>query len=579
MLTKLTIRNFKQFDEASIELGNPVVFIGPNNSGKTTALQALALWNLGLSKWIEKRGLGEGGKSTQKKRTGVAINRKDLISTPIPDVKLLWRELKVRRAQKRGDETQKTENIRVEISVEGVSGNRLWEHGLEFDYANEESLYVRPLSSLSSLDNVVLNNAREMDVVFLPPMSGLTATELRLDPGAIAVRIGEGRTADVLRNLCLRVSDDHPDKWKELVAELEKLFGCMILPPEYIPERGEITMSYRDLSGTKLDLSCSGRGFQQTLLLLSHMAARRNTVLLLDEPDAHLEILRQRSLYQLLVNQARKTNCQLIVASHSEVVLNEAGDQDVVVAFVGNPHRIDDRGTQLTKSLKEVGFDQYYLAKQRKWVLYLEGSTDLAILRSLAMRLEHRALVHLEEPFVHYIANNPHAAANHYFALREAQKNILGFIICDRQEKEFQNDIIPHHFWSRRELENYICQPETLVRWAEAQGLNESAGELFANRETNHFREIMENLVKERVPPIALNDPDQSFWINTKASDDFLDPLFEAFTQNVGLPRGHFRKSDYHQLAAYVNIRDISPEIVDVLDQIHEVAVRATSEG
>jgi len=48
VLTKLTIKNFKRFDEVEIELGNPVVFIGPNNSGKTSALQALALWEVGL---------------------------------------------------------------------------------------------------------------------------------------------------------------------------------------------------------------------------------------------------------------------------------------------------------------------------------------------------------------------------------------------------------------------------------------------------------------------------------------------------------------------------------------------------
>jgi len=44
MLTKITIRNFKCFDEVVVDLASPVVFIGPNNSGKTTALQALALW-------------------------------------------------------------------------------------------------------------------------------------------------------------------------------------------------------------------------------------------------------------------------------------------------------------------------------------------------------------------------------------------------------------------------------------------------------------------------------------------------------------------------------------------------------
>jgi len=46
MITQLTIRNFKRFEKAEIELGAPVAFVGPNNSGKTTALQALALSDL-----------------------------------------------------------------------------------------------------------------------------------------------------------------------------------------------------------------------------------------------------------------------------------------------------------------------------------------------------------------------------------------------------------------------------------------------------------------------------------------------------------------------------------------------------
>lgn len=72
MLTKLTIRNFKRFDDVEIDLGNPVVFIGPNNSGKTSAMQALALWDIGLKRWNEKR----SGKSTPEKRPGVTVNRR-----------------------------------------------------------------------------------------------------------------------------------------------------------------------------------------------------------------------------------------------------------------------------------------------------------------------------------------------------------------------------------------------------------------------------------------------------------------------------------------------------------------------
>ena len=55
-------------------------------------------------------------------------------------------------------------------------------------------------------------------------------------------------------------------------------------------------MTYREQQ-VRLDLSSAGRGLQQTLLLLAYMYSNPGAVLLLDEPDAHLEILRQRQIY------------------------------------------------------------------------------------------------------------------------------------------------------------------------------------------------------------------------------------------------------------------------------------------
>ena len=134
MLTKLAIRNFKRFSNVEIELGSPVVFIGPNNSGKTSAMQALALWNIGLKRWNEKR----SGKSTPEKCPGVTVNRRDLVAMPIPDANLLWRDLHIRDVQV-VDGKQQTSNLRVEIVVEGMANDGSWACGLEFDYANQES--------------------------------------------------------------------------------------------------------------------------------------------------------------------------------------------------------------------------------------------------------------------------------------------------------------------------------------------------------------------------------------------------------------------------------------------------------
>ena len=278
MLTKLTVRNFKRFGEVEVELGDPVVFVGPNNSGKTSAMQALALWDIGVKRWNEKH----AGGTAPEKRPGVTINRKDLFSIPHPSAVHLWHARRV-RAVRKIDGRQRTNNIRMDLVVEGVSADKAWKCGLEFDYANEESFYCRPLriSESKSPDRMpVPDQAGSVRIAFLPPMSGLAATETRLDPGAVNVRIGEGRTAEVLRNLCSRVVDQNRDQWGVLIKEIRGLFGVELDEPRYVEERGEITMGYRE-RGVALDLSSSGRGLQQTLLILAYMYANPGTVILL----------------------------------------------------------------------------------------------------------------------------------------------------------------------------------------------------------------------------------------------------------------------------------------------------------
>lgn len=571
MLTSLRVKNFKRLDDVEIELGKTVVFVGPNNSGKTTALQALALWEIGLRKWVEKR----SAKDTPEKRPGVTINRRDLIAVPVPDANLLWRDLHV-RAIRRSNGKQDTRNIRIDILVSGVTDGSAWECGFEFDYANQESFYCRPLRTNEDPQPVrmpVPEVAAPVSVAFLPPMSGMAATEDRLQDGAVNVRIGEGRTAEVLRNLCFQIqSSGNETSWKSLVAQIQSLFGVTLNPPQFIKERGQITMSYQE-AGTELDLVSSGRGLQQTLLLLAHLYTHPKTVLLLDEPDAHLEILRQRQIYQILTQTAESQGCQVIAASHSEVLLNEAADRDIVVAFVGKPHRIDDRGSQVLKSLRSIGFDQYYQAEQTGWVLYLEGSTDLAILRAFAEVLEHPAREVLEQPFVHYVANLPPKARDHFYGLREAKPDLVGIAVFDSVSQELTEDgPLGELRWRRNEIENYLCSRETLLAFANQ--VDGEPGPLFEPAIREQQRTAMQEAINEVAGALrTLGRPDP-FGPDVKASDDFLGPVFQKYYEKLQL-RNLMQKTDYHVLARLVPREQVDPEITEKLDRVLLVAHRA----
>lgn len=578
MLTKIKIRNFKRFGSVEVDLGNPVVLIGPNNSGKTSALQALALWQVGLSRWNERR----KGKGLPEKRPGVTINRRDVVAVPVPDAKLLWHNLHVRDVKKTND-GQVTNNIRVDIIVDGVTNDRHWKCGFEFDYANEESFYCRPLRDLdehSGKRMVIPDEAMNVLVAFLPPMSGMAANETRLDLGAINVRVGEGQTAGVLRNLCYLIYDNKRELWNKLVTHILDLFGSTLEPPRYIPERGELEMAYTE-KDVHLDLSSSGRGLQQTLLLLAYMYANPNSVLLLDEPDAHLEILRQRQIYQLLTDVARTNGNQVIAASHSEVLLNEAAGRDLVIAFVGNrPHPMVDRGSQVMKALEEIGFEQYYQAEQTGWVLYLEGSTDLAILRAFAERLGHeKAIEYLSRPFVHYVGNQPGDVRKHFHGLREAVGHLKGVAIFDRLERPLPADLGAVGLaWKRREIENYLCSRETLEAYAQESATDAAAGPLFSKAEAQTRLQAMRESIAELEQALLTLGKGSPWDPETKVSDDFLTPLFQNYFKKLGIPN-LMAKRDFHELAYLVPVDKLDPEISEKLTEIIVTASSAKSQG
>jgi hypothetical protein len=520
MLTRLRALNFKQFETLDIELGNPVVFIGPNDSGKTTALQALALWGLGLTHWISKY----ESRKAPKRRPAVTINRRDLLAIPVPAANQLWRDLHTRAVTPVAGGPQ-TKNIRIDVIVNGINDDQEWECGFEFDYANSESIYCRALREGDEPEPArmpVPDLARSTRIAYLPPMSGLAANESRLMEGAVNVRIGEGRTAEVLRNLCFQIleSENGQERWRELVARMVELFGVELTTPVLIEGRGEIAMSFRTRSDVELDLSASGRGMQQTVLLLAYLMANPRSVLLLDEPDAHLEILRQREIYNVLSEAARGYGSQVVAASHSEVILKEAAGRDVVVAFVGRkPHRIDDRGAQVLKSLESIRFEDYYQAEITGWLIYLEGATDLAILRAFAAVLNHDAQEDLERPFVLYVGNQAQEAHRHFHGLREAKADLAGYALFDRLDTlpPGEHPSLAVHCWQKREIENYLASREVLLTWA---------------RETGTERE---------------------------------GPLFGAA----------WEKSNYHELARYVSPDTLDGEVREVLDGIHAVAQRA----
>ena len=581
LLHYLEIENFKRFgDRQRIELDHPAVLIGPNNCGKTTAVQAIALWSQAVRTWFDAK-----GKAPPRQQTATSLNRLNVVSVPVQRTRYFWHDMVVRRGNR---------DVPLLITVGVMHRNAVEPVTMRFRSQGDELVYCTPDdATLGKLE--VVDAAAKLNVRLLYPMSGLDTEEPILQPGRIDVLLGQGQTAQVLRNLCLLVCRDAPEDWRRIAALMSRLFSVELSEPTETG-RGSIDLFYRQANVREpLEISLAGRGFQQMLLIFAYLHSHPRSVLLIDEPDAHLEILRQKQVYVLLREVAARNESQVVLVTHSEVILDEALDRNLTLLLRG---RADDLAAKsdIRNALRHYGAEHYVRTLDRGHVLYVEGGTDLDVLRALAEHLGHPAADLWDQRInAFYVQDNypdPDLDADlerveggfglkpreHFFALHKMIPGLRGLAILDSDGRARQDanegglDVV---YWKRYEVENYFITPEVLRRQA-AEHYGDSPR--FCDEIRDECEDVLDALLLERV--FDGREPDLDTWKTTSA--DAARLIWEARTERVKLSDfaeeffrrlaarlGHamlLRKGDLHQLVRFVDPASIPPEVGEKLD-------------
>ncbi len=550
MIKRVVLRNFKRFVDQAFELPDSVILAGPNNAGKSTLLQAIATWKLGLDRWVA---LKKSSKAV--KRSGAPISRADFTAVPLREMNLLWEDRRVSgSAEKPGAPRL------IEILLDGETDKKPWSCGLEFQYANPELVYVRPLGAKSLPQEEIRSfpdpNGARLEVIHVPPLSGIERDEPRRDRGMQDLLIGQGRPGEVLRNLLWEIAQNRKEDWNALVAHVQGLFQIEVLEPSYSPAQPFIVCEYRETKHDRpLDLANAGSGTLQVLLLLAFFYARPATVILLDEPDAHQHVILQKQVYDLIRKVARERGGQLVVATHSEVVLDST-EPTRVLGFYGTTPRTlasDVERDQLREALKRVTTTELLLGSEVGAVLYVESETDEKIIGEWARILEHRAEQFFKRPFVHWLGGRSlHEARGHFFALRAAFPGIRGLCILDGDNREEPDDEMTKAGlrvlrWRRHEIENYLLRPELIKRFVNFPLVDGQIEEKFW----------------EQVPSGTDLFADHVSLVRIKASEEFLVPLLKMVGRETP-------KKDLYLLAATMTDEEIHPEVREKLDVIAE---------
>jgi hypothetical protein len=209
--------------------------------------------------------------------------------------------------------------------------------------------------------------------------------------------------------------------------------------------------------------------------------------------------------------------------------------------------------------------DHLYQAELKGFVLYLEGSTDLALLLAFAEKLNHPVRTTLERPFVIYVANDPSKAQRHFYALREAKPDIAGVALFDRLERLPRDSAATSLMWARREIENYLTSRDVLEAWAKG----DESEDLFTQGKVNAMHVAITEV------ETAQRTLGRDIWsADIKATDEVLDPILRRYFELTKQPL-LFRKADYHRLVRFMQPVQIDPEVREKLDAILTAAQRA----
>lgn len=313
----LTLRNFKRFSQATFDLRTLNLLVGPNNSGKSTVLQALSLFQFCVRSTLRRKNAGYVLEN-------VSLGQEEFAVIPVADPLDLWKDRKAQRAGK---------HLKIELEAKLSNETQLaFLIDLTFNRFG-----IQPEVRQGSPDGL-----ESLNIVFVPGYVGFLPREERRTPVVRQSLVAQGRHGEIIRNILLDLYST-PDSYQAFQGLLREVFPEIeLIEPSFeektdlyirVRYREDATAGERKTKGMRgLDLISAGSGFHQFLQIFSNILYSRPSTLLLDEPDAHLYATLQKEVLRLFKALLRDRRVeQLLIATHSTELISRIQPNEIIL--------------------------------------------------------------------------------------------------------------------------------------------------------------------------------------------------------------------------------------------------------
>lgn len=212
MIEEISLVKFKRFRCQTIPLSKSGVSLiaGANNSGKSTILHALAIWE--FCRTIIEAEKGFDAFLPASRAQGLGLGDDEFSPVLLPSLSHLWTNLTSQKQQEDADGY--TLRLKAVWQNANAEGKRL-EFGLAL--ANDRMFVKTTDSNLSKGESIPR-------VAYLPPFAGITDKEARLPLAIRRRKIGEGLAGGVLRNVLLdlqKANEENAQVFARIARKLE----------------------------------------------------------------------------------------------------------------------------------------------------------------------------------------------------------------------------------------------------------------------------------------------------------------------------------------------------------------------
>ena len=493
MIHKLTLRNFKSIGEQSYDFTDFDLLVGRNNSGKSTVLQALAIWQFCVAEFSRVPRSGNSSK-------GIQVILPNFTALPVPGFRLLWKDLNVGQGRSEKNPQSPQKLLLIEIMVHWRDADKKDHNfGVGLRYQTSQTLYAIPTGGWAKFRQ---SEQTLPKIAYVPPFSGLEPSEKWLDVAPTRQQVGKGQPGSVLRNLLLLVCPSPtrdvqgktpkgyvaPEDWKELANVVQRWFSVDLQSPQYESAKDNyIGVTYKQ-DGKFYDLISGGSGFHQTLTLLAFLYGYKPTTILLDEPDAHLHVNLQREILEYFKKKSAEKGVQFLIATHAEEFANGVDVHQILSLLKkGSPERIEST-PQVLRAMAAVSNEQVTALMGSPCIVYVEGETDERILRAWAPQCS--ALPVMKNLYFKTMGGGNkkemlRLAKDHFAALKQIVPGVQCLMLFDYDSNDeafhppAENPTLAE--WRRKNIENYLLVPPAWKR-AALQAAQLTDDDLFAQQ-------------------------------------------------------------------------------------------------